>query len=432
MSFIGSISKTGYRAAAAALVASVVIASAVGAQGLGSGTTVFRGADLHTVDNGVISGGIMVVRDGKIAAIGDSSTAVPAGATVVDVAGQRIYPGFIHSYSNLGMSDIDSVRGSVDIGEIGDNNADIQAEVAVSADSIRLLPAMGGGVLYAHIVPEGGIFSGTSAVIRLEGWNWEDMTVTAPTALHLSFPNDGDAGDDEEAPESKAMKALNEAFDQAADYGAAREAGLRLDADRKLQRVLDVINGDLRLIVHADNVSQMEAAIKWTDEKEINDWILLGTTDAAYLAEELAAKKIPVLMETVLGIPGRDFESYDSNFSAPGKLAAAGVQFALTGQADTAFARNVPFIAGMAVAHGLDPEAAIRSISLAPAEILGVADQLGSLSVGKEASFFIANGDPLEIVTAIDQVWMRGLKVDFERDQQRQLWKKYRDRPTSP
>lgn len=408
--------------AGALLAVGLVLPSAVAAQ-----TVALRGADLHTVSDGVIESGTLIVRDGEIVALGDSTTAVPVGAEVIDLSGKSIYPGFIQAYSDLGLTEIDSVRGSVDVGEMGDNNADVAAQVAVSADNIRLLPTLAGGSTHAHVVAEGGRFSGTTAVLRLDGWNWEDMTLDAPTGLHFTFPN---VGSEEDAAESKEVKEVNAAFEDARRYGRAREAGLRLDRDRKLENLLAVLDGELRLIVHADRSKQIESALAWTEEMGVENWVLISTADVLYHADALVERGVPVILESVLGVPGRDTEAYDHNYSAPARLAEAGVTFAIAAQGDSSFARNLPFIAGMATAFGFDRDAALRSITLDAAEILGVADRIGSLEVGKEASFFVANGDPLEITTAIERVWVAGQEVDLDRDPQRQLWIRYRDRPS--
>ena len=406
------------------MMAAIVLSSAISAS---AQTVALRGADLHTVSDGVVEGGTLIVRDGEIVAVGDMTTAVPVGAEVIDVSGKHIYPGFIQAYSNLGLTEIDSVRGSVDVGEMGDNNADVRSEVAVSADNIRLLPAIAGGSTYAHVAAEGGRFSGTTAVIRLDGWNWEEMTLDAPTGLHFTFP---EVAADQDASEAKDVQEVNAMFEDARRYGRAREAGLRIDRDRKLENLLAVLEGELRLFVHADRTKQIESALAWTEEMGIEDWVLISTTDTLYHAAALAERGVPVLLESVLSIPGRDLEAYDHNFSAPARLAAAGVTFAITAQSDSAFARNLPFIAGMATAYGFDRDAALRSVTLGVAEILDVDDHIGSLSVGKEASFFVADGDPLEITTAIERIWIAGQEIDLGRDPQHQLWKRYRDRPS--
>lgn len=405
-----------------ALVSSVLLVGAASAQ-----TVALRGADLHTVSDGVIEDGIMVIEDGEIVALGDSTTAVPAGAELIDLTGKRVYPGFVQAYSNLGLTEIDSVRGSVDVGEMGDNNADVRSEVAVSADNIRLLPAIGGGSTHAHVVAEGGRFSGTTAVLRLDGWNWEDMTLDTPTGLHFTFP---EVAADQEVSEAKDVKEVNAMFEDARRYGRAREAGLRIDRDRKLENLLAVLEGELRLFVHADRTKQIESALTWTEEMGIEDWVLISTPDVLYHAEALAERNVPVILESVLSIPGRDVEAYDHNFSAPARLAEAGVTFVIAAQGDSAFARNLPFIAGMATAYGFDRQAALRSVTLGVAEVLQVDDRIGSLAVGKEASFFVANGDPLEITTDVERVWIAGQEIDLGRDPQRQLWTRYRDRPT--
>ncbi len=396
----------------------------------------YVGATVHPVSAPAIEHGVLVVDGDTILAVGDAATAIPSNATRVDLSGSHLYPGFIHPLSQLGLIEIDSVRGTDDTTEIGENNANQRAEVAVNADSRHLPVATSGGVLTAHVVPGGGTFSGTSAVLRLAGWNWEEMTLSAPTAMNLHFPaaagGSADSEEDEEST-SKALSEIDRLLDDVRAYARAREAaeqgkGPAVDFAPKLAALRPVLDGQLPLFIHATERDQITGALDWAEEQELTRIVLVTGPDAAYVAPRLAEAKVPVILRAVLTRPERNWESYDHPYTAAARLHAAGVQFAIAGN-PSANARNLPFQAAMAAAFGLPPETALRSITLTAAEILGVADQLGSLTPGKQATFIATTGDPLEIRTQIRRAWIAGVEIDLKEDPQRRLYEKYISRP---
>ncbi len=403
---------------------------------------VLTGGTIHPVSGPPIAGGVMVVEGDTIAAVG-AEVEVPAGegVTVVDLSGKHLYPGFVHPDSVLGLIEVGSVRGTRDVSELGEVNSELRAEVAVNADSLLLPVAVAGGVLTAHVAPRGGVFAGTSAVMRLSGWNWQDMTIRAPVGMHLNYPQTAGGGEDEDEDEQKeqrekALATINDALDDARLYRQAKAAmaggGPRLDVDPKLEALLPVLAGELPLFVHAREKSQIEDALDWAEEQELAKLVLVTGADAVHLAERLAEKQVPVIFGGVFALPDRRWEPYDVVFTAAARLHAAGVRFAISdggGSFGASNARNLPFHAAQAAAFGLPKDVALRSVTLTSAEILGVADRLGSLEAGKEASFFVAGGDPLEIMTRIERVWIAGREVDLADEHQRRLYEKYRARP---
>ena len=399
----------------------------------------YVGATVHPVSTAAIKHGVVIVEGGTILAVGDATTTIPSDAIRVDLTGSHLYPGFVHPLAQLGLIEIDSVRGTDDTHEIGDNNANVRAEVAVNADSRHLPVAISGGVLTAHVFPGGGLFTGTSAVLRLAGWNWEEMTLAAPTAMHLNFPaSAGDGGNSnedegEDEADSRELAELDRLLDEVRAYARARDAGERgagpsVDLDPKLEALRPVLAGELPLFIHADDRDAIASALDWVEKQELTRVVLVASADAAYLATRLAKAKIPVILRSVLALPTRSWEPYDQPFTAAARLHAAGVPVAISGNL-SANARNLPFQAAMAAAHGLPRDVALRSVTLTAAEILGVADRVGSLEAGKEATFMVTNGDPLEIRTQIQQVWIAGAEVDLQEDPQRRLYDKYRQRP---
>lgn len=409
---------------------------------LSADPVVLVGATIHPVSAEAIVDGILIVDGDRIVAMG-ADLEIPPGATVVDVTGKHIYPSLVHSHSTLGLTEIDSVRGTRDTHEIGSLNANIRAEVAFNADSQLLPVAASGGVLVANVVPQGGVFTGTSAVMRMSGWNWEDMTARAGTGMHLRFP-EFRAGSrfrrrsQEEIDKAKdeAMKLIDETIADARAYDRAKQAaaeglGPAVATDSNLEALLPVLSGELRLFIHAGEKTQIEGALDWAEKNSLTNIALVAGPDAQYVGERLAATGIPVVLDGVLRNPPRDWEPYDAAYAAAARLHEAGVRFAISDGGGASDARNLPFHAAMAAAFGLPQEVALESVTLAAAEILGVADRYGSLEVGKEATFIVTNGDPLEIRSRVERAWLGGLELDLH-DRQKQLFERYDDRPRQP
>lgn len=397
------------------------------------------GATLHPVDGPEISAGVLQIDDGRIVALG-AALAPPPGARTVDLAGRHVYPGFVHPASPIGLTEIGSVRGTVDRTEVGTNNAHLRSEVAFNADSLLLAPAMAGGVLTAHVVAEGGLVSPASAVMRLAGWNWQEMTLRSRAALFVEYPEihvrrDLDKKAEEEFEKSKKerLRQLDDLFDRArawrAAFAASAKGAPRVDFDAGLEALSAALDGSTPIFLAATEREQIGAALDWAERQKLTRLVLVSSADAVAYAERLAKAGIPVLLEDVLTLPRRATDAYDDPYSAAARLHAAGVKIAIGDGGDASNARNLPFQAAMSVAFGLPAEEALRSITLTPAELLGVADRVGSLAPGKEATFFVANGDPLDLRTSIERVFVRGEEIDLEKDRQRQLWRRYAARP---
>lgn len=405
-------------------------------------TVAFVGGTLHPVSGPPIEGGTLVVDGDTIVAAG-ADVEAPAGARVVDVTGKHLYPGFVHPQTDLGLVEVDSVAGSVDRAELGPINPDVRAEVAFNADSFRLPPTVAGGVVAAHVVPRGGLLPGMSAVMSLDGWNWQDMTLRAPAGMHLRWPAYTSRGWRRQTPEElkkereEALSQLDDVFDRAAAYVKAHDAAEAGSApapnpEPRLEALGPVLAGEMPLFVHAETLPQIEAALDWTAERGIESVVLVAGYDIARVAERLAEEDVPVILDTVHATPDRDWEAYDAPFTAAARLHEAGVRFAIAaggGGAASENARSLPFEAATAVAFGLPRDAAIEAITLGAAEILGVGESLGSLDPGKRASFFVVDGDPLEIVSRIESVWIDGREQDRAEDRQWRLYRKYDERP---
>jgi imidazolonepropionase-like amidohydrolase len=391
----------------------------------------YLGATIHPVDADPIEQGVLLVRDGRIEAVG-ADVAVPDDARRVDLSGQHLYPGLVHAGTVLGLTEIGSVAGTDDTTETGQINAAIRAEIAVNHDSMLFGPNASNGLLTAHVVPRGGLIRGTSAVISLAGWNWEEMTLRAPAAMHIAFPRG--AADDEEDED---LALLDRVLDQARAWQRAMAAHRAGNAPRpapndQFAALVPLLEGRQRLFLHAAREDDMNAALDWAARQEFEDLVLVGGPDLQHVAPRLAAEGIDAVLTGVHVMPERAWAPYDAAYVAAARLAESGVRFAITdgGSAFTAGnARHIPFHAGMAVAFGLDEADALRSVTQWPAEILGVGEELGTLAPGKRATFFATDGSPLEATTTVLASWIDGEPYDFTRDRQRRLYERYRGRP---
>lgn len=412
---------------------------------------VLAGATVHTVAGETIEKGQVWIKGGRIAGVGASVDA--AGATVIDLAGKHLYPGLIAATTSLGLSEIDAVRATQDTREVGAYAPDVQAWIAVNPDSELIPVARANGVTHALTVPLGGVVSGQSGLIALAGWTWEQMTAQAPVALHVFWPgmdldltpqSQWQAKTEWKSPEKQAeerrtrLKELDDFFDEAAAYAKARAAAQGAAAagiadDHVVpawEAMLPYVAGTRPVMIHADEVRQIKAALAWAGKRKLRI-ILAGGRDAWRVAELVAKAQVPVIWEHTFERPVRDTESYDVHFKAAALLARAGVTVAFSpgpGSWPAAEVRNLPYHAAQSAAFGLPPDEALKGITLYPARILGVADRLGSIEAGKDATLFAADGDILDLRTHVTRMWIAGAEVSLESRHTR-LYRRYRDRP---
>lgn len=402
-----------------------------------SSSVLLEGADIHTVSHGVIKGGDLLIKDGRIAALGANLDA-PAGAQRIDLSGKHVYPGYIAANSVLGLTEISAVRATNDMSEVGSINPNVRALVAVNADS-ELLPvaARANGVLSALVVPQadnGGLLSGQAALIKLDGWTFEDMKLKAPSGVHLFWPSLRIPGWLPEKFAEKARKsrkeklaALDAAFRDARAYQTAKSANAIDTPDLRWEAMLPVLAGNEQLFIHASDILQIRDALAFIEHQHLSNVVLVGGRDAWRLAEQLAERDIPVILESSHNLPLRRWEAYDSVYSNAAQLADAGVTIVIANDGNpmaSANERNLPYQAASYAAYGLGKDAALRAITLTPAEILGVAERMGSLDVGKDATLFVADGEALDIRSHVLRAWIQGHEISLE-NRQTELRDKY-------
>ena len=429
--------RTVVRAAAAVLLAAAAAGTAPAAAQVPappqSQPIALTGGTIHTVTNGVIQNGTIVFENGVITAVG-ADVAVPAGARRVDVSGRHIYPGLIDAYSAMGLQEIGSVDVTSDTNELGDFNPNVRAEVAVNPESRHIGTARSNGVLVTLTTPSGGIVSGLSAALMLDGWTWETMTLKSGAALNVNWPNPNprNAGNarsnaNRDRPDyAEQIRALRDMFATARAYRDAQASGMPHDTDSRWEAMVPVVNGEIPVVVSANDIQQIQDAIAWADAEGVRI-VLRGASDALYVADHLAARRIPVLLTSSMSAPNRDWEAYDSNYSLAARLHEKGVPFGITGGASAPYTHRLPYEAGVAVAFGLPAEEALRAVTIYPARIMGIDDRVGSLEVGRDATLLITTGNPLDFLANVEQAYVQGREIDMM-DIHRQLYEKYSEK----
>ncbi len=406
-------------------------------------TYAIRNARIVTVTGPVIENGTVVISNGKIAAVGSNVT-VPSGARIIDATGLTVYPGMMDANTEIGLTEIDSVAGSVDTNEIGDNNANIHVDVAIHPDSSHTAIARANGITTVLTAPRGGLIAGQSAILNLDGWTPREMVLKSPAAMHINWPGGGGRGGEFggfgaqrsvtelRREQDTQIETLKKILRDAAAYGDARDARAKdpslpkQDLDLKLEALVPVARGQMPVVINVNAERDIKNAIAFAGEMKLKA-IISGGAEAYKVADLLKAKNIPVIVGPVLRLPSRDDDPYDAAFANAGLLWKAGVKIAFqTG--DSSNVRNLPYNAGMAAAFGLPKEEALKAVTIYPAEILGIADRVGSIEQGKIATLIVTDGDPLEIRTQIKHVFINGRDIPLT-SRHTELYEKYKARP---
>jgi imidazolonepropionase-like amidohydrolase len=393
---------------------------------------------IHTVSGAVIEHGTILFDKGKIVAVG-TSVNLPPGTERITVTGKDVYPGMIDARSTIGLVEIDAIRATRDIAETGSLNPNIRAEVGFNPESEEIPVTRANGVTTAAIFPDGGIISGSAALMNLDGWTWEEMTVKPGVGMVLHWPTmtinrawwEQRPEDEQKKARDKSFSELNEVFANARAYRsaklAARTSGSpQPQTDLRLEAMMPVLDRTMPLLVVADDAQQIEAVVAWADHEQLKI-ILVGGYDAWRVAPLLTEHKIPVILNPVYETPHRRWEPYDLCYTLPNRLYQAGIKFCITGDGSASNERNLPYHAAAASAYGLPHEEAIKAVTLFPAQILGVGDRLGSLDPGKDATIIVTNGDPLVIATNVEMEFIQGKTVSLQSRHTR-LYEKYHEK----
>ncbi len=401
-----------------------------------TGTYALTNATVETITNGTLEGATVVLSDGKISAVGTNVT-VPAGAEVIDCTGKIIYPGVIDAGTRLGLSEVGSDARTRDFNEIGNVIPQMQALTAVNPNSVLVEVTRISGVTTVVTAPSGGLFPGTAALIDLYGYT-PDQMYAGFKAIVMNFPTTGKRGwwdrrskEEIEKEAEKALKSLDEVWENAMVYSRMDSAMKAGDASAspeyypEMEALQPVVNGEMVLMVEVNAEKDILKAIEWVKEKNIKV-VFSGVAEGWRVAEKLSEAGIPVVTGPILSNPTRQYDRYDQAYANAGQMAKAGVKVAIR-TAETENVRNLPYNAGFAAAYGMGREEALKAITIVPAEIMGMADRIGSIETGKAANVFIADGDIFETTTHVDQVFINGWKVPMESRQTR-LYEEFLER----
>jgi imidazolonepropionase-like amidohydrolase len=406
-------------------------------------------AKIFTLAGSPIDDGTLVIRDGKIAAVG-ASVEVPSGAQVIDAKGLQVYPGLFDSVTQMGLSEIGAVSATVDTTETGNYNPDVVAATAISPSSEHIPVTRASGITEVLAVPASGGFDsgggrgtlgGQASAIHLAGWTIDEMLIKKSAAMVLNFPEiqtqtfDFSTFSRKEKPYSEAkqeydrqINELSDWMDRARHYAQAMEKGSvsKYDRDLKLEALAPVVRGELPVLVFADRARDIRNAVEFCDKQKLK-MILAGGEEAYKVKDLLRSKDVPVILRPMLSLPEEEDDPYDRELSQPAELAAASVKIAIA-SFDNSFARRLGQNAANAVAYGLPYDQALRAVTINPAQIFGLGSQIGTLEQGKIANVIVTNGDPLELTTDVKYLFIRGQLTSTENKHHR-LYEKYLNRP---
>lgn len=394
-------------------------------------STLYKNALLHFGNGQKAARGHLMVSGNKIAWIGMADATLPTADSIVDATDLQLYPGFIAPGTPVGLVEIESVRATDDQSETGDLNPNVRAAIAFNTDS-RILPTLlANGVMLAQSTPQGGLISGTSAVMRLHAWNWEDAAIAMEDGIHVRWPNkmrfNPTKGKLEESTQyAEKTHEIWDMLSAAKAYQTNTPEGAQT-RNLKLEAFKGVFDGQKRLYVHTNSAAIMLEVGRKSKQLGVKNLVFVGAGEAHLIAEYLATNNIPLILNRVHSTPARADDMVHTPYAQPSILQEAGVLFCFTNMGDMAAMgnRNLPFMAGTAIGFGLTYEAGVAALTGNAAKILGISNQYGTLEVGKSATFIVASGDLLDARThQIQTLWLDGTVLQLD-NWQETLYQKY-------
>ncbi|MGH9392689.1 MAG: amidohydrolase family protein [Terriglobales bacterium] len=388
------------------------------------------GARIVPVSAAVIPSGTIVFENGKITALGERAQ-VPKGASVIPGRGLSVYPGMMDADTTLGIAEVTGAApGTVDTNELGSFNPQLLASIGVNPGSDIIGTVRANGVTTALVAMRGGLIPSQASIVDLGIYTNDEMSVRRSAALWINLPGSGGGrvgagggGRGAAAAGGNPMQELGDYLEAARRYAAA--SGPIADPDPALAAMAPYVTAKLPVILTAASAADIRAAIAFGRQQHLK-FILAGARDAWQVIPEIKAAGVAVLYGPLTAMPASENDPYDAVYSTPAALQKAGIPFALiTGSA--ADSRNLPYNAALAEAYGLSAEEALKSITLSPAQILGLDAELGSLAVGKRANLVVASGDPIDPRSQIKSVYIDGQLMPPSKHQR--LYQQWMTRP---
>lgn len=385
---------------------------------------VFINAHIHVGNGQVLENAQFAIADGKITRAGYYKIAYTGDE--IDLQGQHIYPGFILTATNLGLTEVDSFNATLDHSETGQLNPNVRSLVAYNTDSERIPAMRFNGILLAQTTPSGGLVSGTSSVVQLDAWNWEDAVVVADNGLHVNWPVEWAKGFDwstltmqlkEDKKYAEKISQIKHLFEEARVDSS--------DTNLKLNAVKPVFAGGKKVYIHSDSPKAIIEAIQYFQSLGLKDLVLVTSQAAEPVLTFIAESGVSVILTAVHTLPHQSDSSIDAAYALPAKLQKAGVLTALSYPGSMS-SRNLAFTAGTTVAYGNSVDDALQMITLNPAKILGIDQQYGSLEIGKSATFFISKGDALDMRSNdVTAAYIDGREIEL-RGRQQALYERFK------
>ncbi len=389
----------------------------------------------HLGTGEVIENSVITFEDGKITNVADA-TVIRLDLSrfeVINAEGMHVYPGLIASNTIVGLEEIAAVRASRDQAETGDFNPNVRALIAYNTDSEIIPTTRFNGILYAQTTPRSGRISGSSSVMNLDAWNWEDGVLKADEGIHLNWPAKllaprwwkGETEYRENEQYEEQYTELKKFMEDASSYGNTTQPKT---TNLKMEAMAGLFDGSKSLYIHTDRAREIVESVQFAQKMGVDEIVVVGAGEAYYVRDFLAENNIPVILEDTHRLPDRTGDEVDMPYKLPFLLKEAGIKVALGQWDEVMKVRNLPFGAGTAAAYGLGKEEALKMVTLNPAEIMGVADKIGSLEVGKLASIVVSEGDLLDMKSNnLAYVFIEGRKVTLEAHQQR-LYQKFKEK----
>jgi hypothetical protein len=393
---------------------------------------------LHAGNGEVIETALIGIEGNEIILIKNSlaySYEVSEWDTVIDLTGDHVYPGFIAPNSTLGLTEIDAVRATRDYYEIGQYNPHVRSQIAYNVESKVISTVKTNGVLFTQATPRGGVISGTSSVMATDGWNWEDATILEDDGIHVNWPDaiQSDYETDQVIKKKSVDDYINQTnelyqfFEMALTYAYAGTDRVR---DSRLEAMMDCFKGEKRVYFHANELQQLIDVIEFAQHFELPFPVIVGGYDSYLIGQRLVDAEIPIMLLRPHSLPLSEDDPIDLPYQLPSLLQRQGIKFCIQNEGDMEAmnARNLPFLAGTAMAYGLTEEEAVASISLNTARILGIDEQYGSIELGKSATLFASKGSALDMKTNNVTFIMINGEISSTENFQNQLYQKYRNK----